>query len=76
MLPRGGVSTLISNGRIIALLVVFGILAIAFCTNEWRCKEKATILPYITRQRTLIFACVYAFFISSTVFVTLYFLPI
>ncbi|KAI5207263.1 MFS transporter [Aureobasidium subglaciale] len=72
----GGTTYPWSNGRIIALLIVFGILAIAFCINEWRSKERATIPPHIAKQRTLIFSCIYAFFISSTVFVTLYFLPI
>lgn len=64
------------NGRIIALLVVAGVLVIAFSAVQlWR-KEDATIPPRIMGQRSIAFGSLYAVFIGGGMISMLYSLPI
>lgn len=64
------------NGRIIALLVVAGVLVIAFSAVQlWR-QEDATIPPRIMSQRSIAFGSLYAVFIGGGMISMLYSLPI
>lgn len=65
-----------SNARTIVLFVVFGLGTITFVASQILWKAHATIPSRIASQRTVLFASVFAFFISSTVFVIIYYLPI
>lgn len=65
-----------SSGRIIALLVLFGILLIAFIANELWMGSNATIPPKIASQRTVISASLFAFCNCAQSFLLVYFLPI
>lgn len=65
-----------SNGKTIALFVVFGLGAIAFVASQMLWKARATVPPRIISQRNVLFTCIFAFCISSTVFTTVYYLPV
>lgn len=65
-----------SNGRIIALLVISGLLVIAFCLVQlWR-KEDATVPPRIMGQRSIAFGSLYSMFIGGGLISMMYCLPI
>jgi hypothetical protein len=65
-----------SNGRIIALLVLFGVLLVAFLYMQWRQGENATVPPRLMGDRTVYASCLYAFGIGSSSFVLAYYLPV
>ena len=65
-----------SSGRIIALLVVFAVLAIAFgLIQVWR-QENATVPPRILKQRTVGFSFWYVVCLGGSFFVLIYYIPI
>ncbi|KAL9126067.1 MAG: hypothetical protein Q9217_004825 [Psora testacea] len=65
-----------SNGRIIALLVIFGILAIAFgLVQVWQ-QENATVPPRILKQRSILSATWYSACLGASFFVLIYYIPI
>lgn len=65
-----------SNGRIIALLVISGLLVIAFCLVQlWR-KEDATVPPRIMGQRSIAFGSLYSMCIGGGLVSMMYCLPI
>jgi hypothetical protein len=65
-----------NSGSVIAVLVLFPLLVIAFIANEWYQGEKASVTFSIIKQRTMIVVCAFAFFFAASFFVLLYYLPI
>ncbi|KAJ3578728.1 hypothetical protein NPX13_g1839 [Xylaria arbuscula] len=65
-----------SNGRIIALFVVFGVLAILFwCVELWQ-NESATVPPRIVKNKNMLGGIWYGVWLGAAVFVFTYYLPI
>lgn len=75
-LQWGGTKYAWSNGRIIALLVLFGVLIIVFIGIQVWKGEYATVPLRIVRQRSVAFAALFAFSLGSSFFVIVYFVPI
>ncbi|EXJ73953.1 uncharacterized protein A1O5_02247 [Cladophialophora psammophila CBS 110553] len=65
-----------SNGRIIALLVLFGVLLIIFIIIQFWRKESGTIPPRIAKQRTIATGGFYAFCLGSSFMIAVYYLSI
>lgn len=65
-----------SSGRVIALMVVFSVLLVAFVVNELWMGPNATIPPKVASQRTVAAASAFAFFNYAQFFVFVYFIPI
>ncbi|KAJ5325883.1 uncharacterized protein N7506_008985 [Penicillium brevicompactum] len=65
-----------SNGRVIALFVVFGVLILLFCMVQWWAQEKATVPPRIIKNRSVWGAVWFALTLGSAFFVFVYYLPI
>ena len=65
-----------SNGRIIALFVIFAILAVAFgLVQVWK-QETATVPPRILKQRTMAFSVWFVICLGGSFFVLIYYIPI
>jgi len=75
-LQWGGSTYPWSNGRIIALFVVFGLCLLAFVGIQFWKPEVATVSPLMLRKRSVWAAATFAFFLGSVFFVTVYYLPI
>lgn len=72
----GGIKYPWNNGRIIALLVVFGVLVLAFIASQlWR-KENATVPPHIFKIRTIFFGSVVMLGMGSVLVIFAFYLPI
>lgn len=65
-----------SDGRIIALLAVFGILLVAWIIVQWQMGENATVPLRILRQRSVAFSTLYIFLGSASFVLAIYYLPI
>ncbi|KAL8710245.1 MAG: hypothetical protein Q9220_005176 [cf. Caloplaca sp. 1 TL-2023] len=75
-LQWGGVRYPWSDGRIIALFVLFGVFGLAFIgVQAWR-KDEATVPPKIFFQRSIFAGCVASIGIGSLIVVFAYYLPI
>ena len=75
-LQWGGSTYPWSNGRIIALLVVFGVCMLIFIAIQFWKPQVATVSPVMLRKRSVWAAASFAFFMGSAFFVTIYYLPI
>ncbi len=75
-LQWGGTTYSWSNGRIIALLILSGILFILFIYLQHLFQERATIPPRILKYRAVTAGVSYAFFSGSGMMTLTYFLPI
>lgn len=75
-LQWGGSTYPWSNGRIIALFVVFGLCLLAFIAIQFWKPHVATVSPLMLRKRSVWAAAIFAFFMGSAFFVTVYYLPI
>ncbi|OQE40846.1 hypothetical protein PENCOP_c005G03415 [Penicillium coprophilum] len=75
-LQWGGTKYPWSDGRIIALLTVFGVLIILWIVEQWRGGENATVPLRILRQRTVACSTFYIFFASASFVLLIYYLPI
>ncbi|KAJ7165618.1 major facilitator superfamily domain-containing protein [Mycena crocata] len=65
-----------SNGRIIALLIVFGVfISIFIGIQVWK-QELATVPPRILKKRSMMAASWFAFCLGASFFTIVYFLPI
>ena len=65
-----------SNGRVVALLVIFGVLAIAFgLVQVWQ-QDNATVPPRIIKQRSILSATWFAASLGASFFVLIYYIPI
>ena len=75
-LQWGGVLYPWSDGRIIALFVVFGVLLIVFIVLQTRFKEDALVPPRIASQRTVAFASLFGACVGGSFFIFVYYVPI
>ncbi|KAI0399016.1 MFS general substrate transporter [Xylaria palmicola] len=75
-LQWGGTTYPWSNGRIIGLFVVFGVLLVAFLFIQWHQQENATVPPRIFRNRTVMAGSFFAFSVGSAFFLFVYYIPI
>jgi hypothetical protein len=75
-LQWGGQQYAWSNGRIIALLVLFGVLFVVFIIIQiWR-QESATVPPRIAKQRTIAAGTFYSFCLGSSFLLAVYYVSI
>ncbi|KAI3320949.1 MFS general substrate transporter [Xylariaceae sp. AK1471] len=74
-LQWGGIEYPWSNGRIIALLVVAGVLVAAFIVIEFWQDEKAVLPSRIFTQRSISYASLYGFVTSGAIYVLTFYLP-
>lgn len=72
----GGTTYSWSSGRIIALLVVFAVLLVAFIIVQYFMGEDATIPGRLIKQRSLASAAAFAMFVGAAFFVNIYYIPI
>ncbi|CAF9938024.1 hypothetical protein IMSHALPRED_000629 [Imshaugia aleurites] len=63
-------------GRIIALFVVFGVLAVAFAIVQLWKGDNATVPPRILKKRSIAFGAWFVFCVGGSFFVLVYYLPI
>ncbi|KAJ4286162.1 hypothetical protein N0V90_013511 [Kalmusia sp. IMI 367209] len=75
-LQWGGIKYPWSNGRIIALLVLAGILVIAFIGVQIWKQENATLPPRILKSRTVWASALFAFGLGASFFLAVYYIPI
>jgi MFS family permease len=75
-LQWGGVTYPWSDGRIIALFVVAGVLFVAFVGVQWWRKEDATVPPRIIKQRSIALSCIYSILVGGSMLVFVFSLPI
>ncbi|KAI4167500.1 MAG: hypothetical protein LQ343_007178 [Gyalolechia ehrenbergii] len=75
-LQWGGSEYSWGNGRIIALFVIAGILALAFAFVQFRQGDNATIPVRIVKQRSMATASWFVFCLGASFFVLIYFVPI
>ncbi|KAF1817855.1 MFS general substrate transporter [Dissoconium aciculare CBS 342.82] len=75
-LQWGGSTFPWSDGRIIALLVLAGVLLIAFAVIEIRQGDKATVPPSVARNRTVWSSALYMFLLFGSYIAIIYYLPI
>ena len=75
-LQWGGTTYAWNNWRIILILVLFGVLMVAFCLVQWRKQDKGTLPPRILCQRSVAAAVWFGFFIVGSMFSMVYYLPI
>lgn len=64
------------DGRIIALLVLFGVLILVFVVLQFYQQDKATLPPRIMKQRTVGFAAWYSFATGAAFLLFVFYLPI
>ena len=64
------------NGRIIALLVVFGVLMIAFVAIQFWKQDRATVPPRILANRTMVGAVAFAVCLGSSFFLLMYYVGV
>lgn len=65
-----------NNGRIIALLVIFGLLSILFLVVQWKMGDNATVPGRVLRQRTVAGSAWFAAMLGGSFFALLYYIPI
>ncbi len=65
-----------SNGRIIALFVVFSVLIVVFIAIQFWKKDNATVPPRILSQRSMASAALFSFCLGGAFFVLVYYIPI
>lgn len=75
-LQWGGSTYAWSNGRIIALFVLFGVLFIAFAAVQYLMPETATVPARIITQRTMICGTLFTFFLAGAMLMCVYYLPL
>ncbi|MDI1493351.1 MAG: MFS sugar transporter [Ramalina farinacea] len=75
-LQWGGSKYAWSDAKIIALFVVFGILALAFGADQVWQQDNATVPPRILRKRSILAASWFAACLGGAFFVLIYYVPI
>ncbi|KAH7355408.1 major facilitator superfamily domain-containing protein [Rhexocercosporidium sp. MPI-PUGE-AT-0058] len=75
-LQWGGTKYAWGNARIIALMVVFGVLIVGFIAIQFINPENAMVPPLLIRQRSIWAACAFNFCMAGTFFILSYYLPI
>ncbi|KAJ9612677.1 hypothetical protein H2204_015018 [Knufia peltigerae] len=71
----GGSEYAWSNGRIIALFVLFGVLMGAFIFVEMRAEEHAILRRHLLRQRNVLCGGLFAFLLAASNFMIGYYMP-
>ncbi|OJI88516.1 hypothetical protein ASPTUDRAFT_135140 [Aspergillus tubingensis CBS 134.48] len=72
----GGANWTWSNGRIIALFVMFGVTLVAFCVVQARKKEMAMIPPRVAGNRNVWSCGLYSAMLGAAFYILVYYLPI
>lgn len=72
----GGTTYPWDNSRIIGLFVGAGLLLLLFAYSQWKLDEKATILPRLLKNRTVLSSISFAFFFGGGIFAMMYYLPL
>ncbi|KAK3373155.1 major facilitator superfamily domain-containing protein [Lasiosphaeria ovina] len=75
-LQWGGTNYTWASGRIVALLVLGGVLLLGFAAVQAWQQENATVPPRILRSRTVWASALYAFGLGASFFIAVYFIPI
>jgi hypothetical protein len=75
-LQWGGSSLSWSNGKIIALLVLFGILSLAFITVQIKTQTTAQIPARIVKNRSMLAGGFFVFVVAGSMMNMVYFIPI
>jgi hypothetical protein len=75
-LQWGGSTYAWSSGRIIALLVVFSVLVIAFIAIQFWKGDYATVPIQIIKQRSIAGSAWFAFCLGGTFFIMIYWIPV
>lgn len=76
-LQNGGILWAWGSGRVIALLVIFGLTMIGFVAVQIWKQENATVPPRIlTHYRSVVAGCIYATFGGAGMMVFVYYIPI
>ncbi|KAJ5742771.1 uncharacterized protein N7511_011172 [Penicillium nucicola] len=75
-LQWGGTKYDWSNGRIIGLFVVFGVLILMFMALQYRAQDQATIPPRLMKNRNVWGAAWYSLALGAAFFVMTFYLPI
>ncbi|KAH0287663.1 MFS toxin efflux pump [Aureobasidium namibiae CBS 147.97] len=75
-LQWGGSTYPWSNGRVIALFVVFGVLCAVFVSIQFYVGERATIPPRIIKQRSVAASAWFGVSLGAAFFLFVYYLPI
>ncbi|CAO1600478.1 hypothetical protein XANCAGTX0491_004167 [Xanthoria calcicola] len=65
-----------NDGRIVALLVLFGVLIVTWFWTQFQAKENATLPLHILSQRSVAAGAFYSFCLGAVMMVWIYFLPI
>ncbi|KAF2968205.1 hypothetical protein GQX73_g5357 [Xylaria multiplex] len=65
-----------SDGRVVTLLVVFGVLLLAFLGVQYWAGENGTVPPRIIKQRSIGSGAFFSFVVGASFFVMIYYLPI
>ena len=65
-----------SDGKIIALFVIFGVLAICFLSVQLWKQDNATVPPRIIKKRSIMFGCWFVFCLGASFFIFIYYIPI
>jgi len=64
------------TGRIIALFVLFGLLAIGFAAVQFWKQDNATVPPRILKKRSIAFGSWFALCLGGSFFILIYYIPI
>ena len=75
-LQWGGTKYAWHDGKIIALFVIFALLAIGFVAVQFWKQDNATVPPRIIRKRSIAFGCWFVFCLGASFFIFIYYLPI
>ena len=75
-LQWGGTMYPWSSGRIIALLVVFGVLIIGFIFVQYKQQDNATVPPRLIKKRSVWAAVAFSFCAGAAFLASIYYLPL
>ncbi|TQV93149.1 hypothetical protein V2A60_003536 [Cordyceps javanica] len=75
-LQWGGSTYAWSNWRIIVLFVCFAIGAIAFAAVQYKLPQSASLPWHLIKQRTMAFATCYMLFMSGSMMMLVYYIPL
>ncbi|KAI7974928.1 hypothetical protein EIK77_001681 [Talaromyces pinophilus] len=75
-LQWGGTTYPWSDGRIIALFTVFGVLLLAFIAVQFWAGDNATIPLRIAKQRSIACGALYALCVGASFFIMVYYIPL
>lgn len=74
-LQWGGTTYAWSNGRIIALLTLFGVLVLAFIAVEWWVGDDAMVPKRVVKQRSVVASVLFAFTNGGSCYLFAYYIP-